>query len=307
MMARTTSSSISVNPRRFIGQSLPILVQPPVDALAGRPGVDVEHVCAFGGRIRRACVAALAPRLAERVGRDAAQEVDLLVLRAALVLHAFGQLLETLRVARLAGAAHDAAVVGGLLVGVEPGADFAQRTPQVLLFRALHHQLVQRQRGRRENRDDRDRDDELDQREALHLHSGGLTPPKGTWSAPLGILGWPWGGGVCAGTTGCGKGIGDDTPPGEPVETSVPAANSVARASGRTSVRTRRGVISSTISVLILLSCVDENRRPRYGRSPIPGTRSAVLRSSSLIRPARIWVSPSRSRSVVAALRVPIW
>ena len=87
----------------------------------------------------------------------------------------------------------------------------------------------------------------------------------------------------------------------------MPAENSIARASGRASVRIRRGVISRTISVFEVLSRVEEKRRPSTGSSPRPGTRVALRRSSSLIRPARIWVSPSFSRSVVLALRVPIW
>ena len=92
-----------------------------------------------------------------------------------------------------------------------------------------------------------------------------------------------------------------------PVWASVPAANSTEPASGRASVRCRRGVMSSTISERVASSEVLENKRPATGRSPSPGTRSAVRRSSSLIRPASTCVSPSRSRRLVVALRVPIW
>ncbi len=43
------------------------------------------------------------------------------------------------------------------------------------------------------------------------------------------------------------------------------------------------------------------------GRSVNPGTPAVLLRSSSLIRPASAWVSPSFRRSEVVASRVPIW
>jgi hypothetical protein len=112
-----------------------------------------------------------------------------------------------------------------------------------------------------------------------------------------------------AGTRGCtgGGGTNGAAPtPGAPAEVSVPAANSSERASGRWIVRTRRGVIRRTISVFAAVSRVFEKRRPTTGSSPTPGTRSAVRRSSSLIRPASTWVSPSRSRNAVLALRVPI-
>ncbi len=95
-------------------------------------------------------------------------------------------------------------------------------------------------------------------------------------------------------------------PAERPVEASVPAENSTELTPGRAIWRIRRGVMSSMISVLVRLSLVEEKRRPTTGSSPSPGTRNAVRRSSSLIRPARICVSPSRSRSTVAALRVPI-
>ena len=72
-------------------------------------------------------------------------------------------------------------------------------------------------------------------------------------------------------------------------------------------LRTTRGVMSSTISVLFTVSLLFENRRPISGRRETPGTLLALRRSSSLIRPASTWVSPSRRRSVVFALRVPTW
>ena len=49
------------------------------------------------------------------------------------------------------------------------------------------------------------------------------------------------------------------------------------RASGRTIFRISLGVMSSTISVLLMVSLVDENRRPSTGKSPRPGMRVALL------------------------------
>ena len=72
-------------------------------------------------------------------------------------------------------------------------------------------------------------------------------------------------------------------------------------------LRTTRGVMSSTISDFTRLSFVDPKSRDSTGRSPRPGMREDDRRSSSLMRPARICVSPSRSCSTVDVLRVPIW
>src|SRR5262245_2285225 len=93
--------------------------------------------------------------------------------------------------------------------------------------------------------------------------------------------GWTLEGGVGAkdGWVGCGvnEGGGDTAPSGPPLEeASVPAANSTMRASGRASERINRGVMSSTISVLTVLSLVEENRWPSTGSSPMPGTRTAL-------------------------------
>ena len=88
---------------------------------------------------------------------------------------------------------------------------------------------------------------------------------------------------------------------------SVPDSNSACISSGRLSERTTRGVIDSKISVRCVSSFWLPNRRPRMGISPSSGTLLAVLRSSSLIRPASTCVSPSFRRSTVLAPRVPIW
>src|SRR5687768_10971083 len=190
MIASTTMSSMRVKPpARFAGDPL----------VRGS-----KNVLALLRVLRRAGVAALAPGLAERVRRQAAQEINALALRAFLVLDALDQVLEALGKARFAHALHDAAVVGGLLVGVDRGADLAQRAAQGLLLRALHHQLVQRQGGGGEDRDDRHRDHQLDEGEALHSGAG-LTPPNGTITLPVGFgasgaAGEVWGaaGEICA-------------------------------------------------------------------------------------------------------------
>src|SRR6266705_1544200 len=174
MIAITTSSSMSVNPER--GRTvLPIPVGLAVDALSLREREDVEHIVAFTGIVGRARVAALSPggRGGKRgigvqgIARDAAQEIDLGLLRALLVVDALGELLEFLGIARVADRFADSALVRSLLVEVDRIADLAQRAAQLLLFRALHGELADGQRDRREQRDDRHGDDELDKGETL--------------------------------------------------------------------------------------------------------------------------------------------
>src|SRR6266571_8696041 len=337
MIAITTSSSINVNPER--GRTgLPIPVGLAVDALALREREDVEHIVAFLGIVGRARVAALAPGGrggkrgigVEGIARDAAQEVDLFLLRALLVIDTLGEVLEFLGIARVSDRFPDSALVRCLLVHVDRVANLAQRAAQLLLLGALHGELADGQRDRCEQRDDRHGDDELDEgkaprgdsRNATADHGTraasarycGCTPPKGTIVPPGGVApGSAAGAGDSAGPGAGWVGIGakedgeEAAPSGPPLdEASVPAANSTVRASGRTIVRISLGVMRSTISVLVMVSLVDENRRPSTGKSPRPGTRVALRRSSSLMRPARIWVSPSFSRSTVLVLRVPI-
>src|SRR5688572_7870447 len=87
--------------------------------------------------------------------------------------------------------------------------------------------------------------------------------------------------------------------------TSLPDQNSEVEKSGRTRPRTRRGVIDRMISVFCWSSRWLEKSLPMTGIAPSPGTRLAVRRSASLMRPASIWVSPSLKRNAVAAVRVP--
>src|SRR5581483_8891502 len=171
----TTRSSISVNPqRRFMFMASPVLVRPSVAALSGREREHVEDVGAVARLVGVARVAALAPGRrgrerrvrVERIARNAAQEKDLLALGALLVLHALGELLERLRVAGLVDRLLHAALVPRELVGVDGVADLAQVAAQLALLLAPHGELGDRERGRREQRDDRDRDHALDQGEA---------------------------------------------------------------------------------------------------------------------------------------------
>src|SRR5882724_10808242 len=178
MIAMTTSSSISVNPERA-RTGLPVPVGLAVDALALCDREDVEHIVAFLGVVGRARVAALAPgprsgkrRIGvEGVARDAAQEVDLVLLRALLVFYALGEVLGLLGIARVAHRLADSALVRRLLVGVDRLADLAQGAAQLLLLGALYGELAHRQRDRCEQRDDRHGDHELDQGEALDARS----------------------------------------------------------------------------------------------------------------------------------------
>src|SRR2546421_11866568 len=109
MIAITTSSSINVNPERGRTAS-PIPIGLAVDALSLREREDVEDIVAFTGIVGRARVAALSPggRGGKRgigvqgIARDAAQEVDLRLLRALLVVDALGEVLEFLGIARVA-------------------------------------------------------------------------------------------------------------------------------------------------------------------------------------------------------------
>src|SRR5258706_2456536 len=111
-------------------------------------------------------------------------------------------------------------------------------------------------------------------------------------------------GAVIAGCTLAAFGSDSRAPP---TSASVPEENCSRRTPGRSTLRITRGVMSSTTSVLLTVSSLLENRRPANGRSASPGTRFALRRSSSLMRPASTCVSPSLRGSVVYALRVPIW
>src|SRR5207302_157439 len=173
MIAITTSSSINVNPERGRTAS-PIPIGLAVDALSLREREDVEDIVTFTGIGRRGRVAALSPggsggkrRIGvEGIARDAAQEVDLHLLRALLVVDALGEILELLGIARVAHRSLDSALVRSLLVEVDRIADLAQRAAQLLLLGALHGELAHGQRDRCEQRDDRHGDHELDKGEA---------------------------------------------------------------------------------------------------------------------------------------------
>src|SRR5690242_14364143 len=143
MIARTTSSSMSVNPRGRITSPFPVRLTVDADALGS--GVDVEHVVAFLRVIGRARVAALSPGLRggelrvgrEGVARHAAQEVDAFLLRALLILDTLDQVLKPPGITRFAGTPLDAIVIERLLVAVDSFADFAERAAQVLFLVSL--------------------------------------------------------------------------------------------------------------------------------------------------------------------------
>ncbi len=72
----------------------------------------------------------------------------------------------------------------------------------------------------------------------------------------------------------------------ERVCASLPYQNSVVSLDGRDCVRTIRGVIDSTISLLSRVVLVEPNSRPRIGMSPSPGICVALRWSLSWISPA---------------------
>src|SRR5471032_1325811 len=149
MIANTTSSSTSVNPLlRFMAS--PLFEGDAVQSHDGGAGADVEYVLAFGRIVRRRGVGANRPAATggaageavavgrcERIARYAAQEVHVLLARAALVRHAGDQVLQLFRIAGFAHRQLDAAVVGGALVGVDGFADLDQRGAQLVFFFAL--------------------------------------------------------------------------------------------------------------------------------------------------------------------------
>ena len=65
-----------------------------------------------------------------------------------------------------------------------------------------------------------------------------------------------------------------------------------------------RGVRVITMSVSAVSLRLRENRRPMTGTLARPGKPTTVVRSSSLMRPARMFVSPSRSRIMLVTVRL---
>src|SRR5258707_8437413 len=191
MVVIPTRRWIRVNPERA-RTGLPVPVGLAVDGLGLCDREDVEHIVAFLRVVGRARVAALVsgPRGGKRrigvegVARDAAQEVDLVLLRALLVFYALGEVLELLGVARVAHRLADSALVRRLLVGVDRLADLAQGAAQLLLLGALYGELAHGQRDRCKKRDDRHGDDELDKGKAPGGESQGAAVCHGTRGLP---------------------------------------------------------------------------------------------------------------------------
>src|SRR5688572_16523756 len=269
MTVSTTISSTSVNPLSRCMS--PILVGHAVQSGVGAARVDVEYVVARLRRRGRALVAAQAPLgFAHRILRHAPQEVD--GLAVALVGDALGERGERRRIARLVGAALDLAFVGRALVRVDRLANLAQRAAQILLLVPLHRHFREGHGDRGEQRQDRHHDQELDKGKTLGLHCCFGCGPAAGGRAGTGC-------GACEGTGatfgGCGAGVGctgGRAIPAPPTSASVPETKCSMRADGRSMLRTTRGVMSSTISVLVTLSSVLLNRRPMSGIFAMPGT-----------------------------------
>src|SRR5205807_2732560 len=211
MMAITISSSINVKPRRAPLAGLPVTVGYSVQPFARRERVHVEDVVARLRILRRTLVTAHSPGLLrshgsvrkERIARQPAQEVDVDLLLAGDVLDAFVQRLEVWRVARGAQLDFDMSRLRGEFVFVDRLADVSQRRTQIGFLFPLRNELRQRHRRCREQRDDRERDHELDERKAARAHeaygsmamlSGGAAPlptaapaepSTDTWAAML--------------------------------------------------------------------------------------------------------------------------
>ena len=226
--------------------------------LPGARREDVEHVLAFARLVGRAGVArASCPRAVggERIARHAAQEVDALLLRALLVLDAVDQVLQALRVARLADASSGC--------GRRRRPACRRRSP-ARISRSARRRSCSFARCTTSSFSGSATEARIATIATVITSSmsvkpftfirRGFTPPNGTWSAPRRRLGGAAGG---AGA-GCGAARRRRRQRDRRQRHARRAARDLgaggelgrARASGRASVRTRRGVMSSTISVL---------------------------------------------------------
>src|SRR5437667_6916937 len=178
MISMTTSSSMRVKPRATRRGELPVMV---VDSVQPHAVVERIHVVDIVPRLRivgRARIAAQAPGLLsghfavreQRIAGHAAHEVEHRLVRAGGVLDPGVERLEVRRVARGSELLVDVTGVGGHLVGVERSADIPERRAQLHLLLALGDELRERHgRGRHEG-DDRERHDQLDERETSAAH-----------------------------------------------------------------------------------------------------------------------------------------
>src|SRR6266404_7416905 len=181
---------------------------------------------------------------------------------------------------------------------------------EVLLPVALVGDFRERQRNRGEQRHDGHGDHELDEGEAVLFHRG-CGPAAGAGEPSVDGIGGCGAAGVVTGGTEAGDGAAGMTDGSAselpPTSASVPELNSSRFTAGRSMLRTTRGVMSITISVLFAVSSLLWKRRPATGRLASPGTCVELRRSSLLIRPASTCVSPSCSLSTVDVVRVPSW
>src|SRR6185369_16311815 len=104
-------------------------------------------------------------RIREGVARNAAQEINLVPTRTALVEYSVDQHLQRTRIARLPRYAVDACGIAGVLVRIDGVAHAHERGLQFLLLAATHHRFGQRCRDTGKQPDDGHGDHQLDQRE----------------------------------------------------------------------------------------------------------------------------------------------
>src|SRR5262249_46999252 len=132
--------------------------------------VDVEDVIARLRLVRRTLIAAQAPGFLgwhrsvrkQGVARDAAQEVDLDLLLARLVLDALHQYPQARRISRSSELQVDVPGLRSGLVRIQCITYLAQRTPEFGLLITLHHDPRQRRSRGCQQSYDRQRDDQLD-------------------------------------------------------------------------------------------------------------------------------------------------
>src|SRR5450631_4848353 len=180
MMVMTTSNSISVNPRpRRTLAGLPITIRYPVQSLALRQGIHIEHIVPRL-RIRRwALVTAQSPRIGSRhsgigkhrIARHPPQEKHLDLLFALNVLDAVDQDLQVRRESRVVQFPFDVTRVRRLLVRIDGFAQYPQGLMQFGLAFTLRFEPHQRHGGAREHADDGHRDHQFDECKSPRAHA----------------------------------------------------------------------------------------------------------------------------------------
>src|ERR1700736_620373 len=170
MIAITIINSISVKPSclrvRFRRRVSPLGIGGAISRLLGALAIHIENILASPGlRLRVVLVAALAP--VERIGHgvlgDAPQELDLLI-HLTSQLYAFHKLLQALGPAIGSELLRPQQIlIGGVLVFIHRGADLPQSVVQLALAIPPHLVACQWNRHRRQQRQDRERHNQLDE------------------------------------------------------------------------------------------------------------------------------------------------